>query len=209
MTFAAYYAGMLRSPRATAATLARDPHALRIGLEAMAIPIVGYLVVYLGLARGGAYPSAFAPWLAIPAEHYYESNVFLVVPGMLAAWLLAAAVVQLLGHAVGAAGSFESTLAALGLAASVAHWALLPHDLVVSSLGALHVIDAVAHEHAMNAPTLARDLLWSFALLYFVAFPTLFTAVLAGVHQLSGGRAALLGLVGFATYQLVFVLFNR
>lgn len=208
-SFRTYYAAFVRSPRAAAGDLASDPRALRLGLLAMAVPTFGYLVVYLGLARGGAYPSTFSPWLAIPAEHYYETNVYLIVPSMAAGWLLSAALVQLLGHAVGAKGSFEGTLAALGFAISIGHWTLLPHDLVVSVLGALHVIDALAHEHAMNAPTLARDVLWAFMLVYTVVFPWMFSAVIAGVHGLDARRAGLLGVLGFAAYQVVFLLFNR
>lgn len=208
-SFGAYYAAMARSPRSTAAALTSDPRALRLGACAMLVPLVGYTIVYLGLARSGAYPSALSPWLAIPAETYYRYNVFLFPVGLGSAWLLASAVVQLLGHAVGAAGRFEDTLAALGFAIGIASWTLLPHDVTVAVLGAIGVIDGRAHEHAMNQPTLARDVLWLFLAAYLVAFPVLFTATLAGAHRLSLGRASFLGVIGFVVYQLVFLLFNR
>ena len=207
--FAGAYAAMLRRPRATASELATDPRVLSLGFRALLIAVVGYVIVYVGLAHGSAYPSTFSPWLSIPAAHYYDTNVFLVAPSMIAGWLLASAVVHLLGAAWGGRGTFEQTAGVLGFAISIAHWTLLPHDLVVGTLGALGVIDAVAHEHAMNAPTLARTILWTFMALYVVAFPVYFTAAIGGAKQLSRARSVALGLGGFAIYQLVFLLFNR
>lgn len=209
MTFWASYKAFLVHPRETAAALAADPRQLKLGLAAFLVPVVGYLVVYVGLGRSGAYPSTFTPWLAIPAEEYYRWNLWLVAPSMFAGWLLASAVVQLASRPLGGTGRFEDTVAALGFACSAAHWALLPHDVAVGILGGLGVIDGRAHEHAMNQPTLARTLLWTFMALYAVAFPWFFGRALAGAHGLRGGRAAALGLLGFVVYQLVFVVFNR
>lgn len=203
------YVRFLRHPIEAAAALRGNPRAARLGLEAMLVPLVGYFVVYVGLSRSGAYPSTFAPWLALPAETYYRYNVYLVVPSMLAAWLLASSVVQLLGRLLGARGVFEETVGALGIAISVSSLTLLPHDLTVALLGAAGVIDGRAHEHAMNQPTLARDVLWFFMALYAVAFPVYFTASVSGVHGVRGPRAVLLGVVGFAVYQLVFLIANR
>ncbi len=161
------------------------------------------------LGHSGAYPSKFTPWLAIPAEEYYRWNLFLLPPSMFAGWLLASAVVQIASRPLGGTGRFEDTVAALGFACSAAHWALLPHDVLVGILGGLHVIDGRGHEHAMNQPTIARTLLWTFLALYILAFPWFFSRALAGVHRVRGARAMLLGVLGFAVYQLVFVVFNR
>lgn len=209
MTFRSYYAGFFVRPSRTAAELVGDPRRVRLGFFAFLVPLLGYVIVYVGLSQSGAYPSTFAPWIAIEAEHYYRYNLFLLPPSMLAGWLLASAVVQLVGRFVGARGSFEDTVSVLGFAASVAHWSLLPHDVIVAVLGATHVIDGRAHEHAMNAPTVARTLLWVFMAIYAVAFPVLFTAALRGAHRVKTPAAALLGCVGFVVYQLVFVTFNR
>lgn len=209
MTFWATYAAFLLRPRETAAALAADSLRLRLGLAAFLIPVAGYLVVYAGLGRSGAYPSTFSPWLAIPAEEYYRWNFWLLAPGMFAAWLLASAVVQLASRPLGGTGRFEDTVAVLGFACSAAHWTLLPHDLLVGVLGGVHVIDGRAHEHAMNQPTLARSLLWTFMVLYLVAFPWFFSQAVAGAHRLRGRPALALGMLGFLVYQLVFVLFNR
>lgn len=210
-SFGGTYARLFRHPREVMLGLrAEEEKKLRWSLAAIAIPIVGYTVVYIGLSQSGAYPSTFHPWLAIEAEHYYRYNVFLLGPSILAGWLLASAVVQMVGRAaMRAKGAFEDTAMALAFAISAASWTLLPHDLVVGILGGLHVIDGRAHEHAMNAPTLARTILWTFMALYAIAFPFYFTKTLGGVHGLKGIRALVLGFVGFFVYQIVFLVFNR
>jgi hypothetical protein len=209
MGFRAFYLGFFSRPRATVAALLGDARHVRFGIYALLVPIVGYVVVYLGLSRSGAYPSTFSPWLALPAETYYRYNVYLLPPSIVAGWLLASAVVQLLGRLVSAKGSFEDTASVLGFAISVAHWSILPHDLAVAVLGAAGVIDGLAHEHAMNAPTPARNILWFFLAVYAIAFPVLFTKALGAAHRVGRGAAVFLGVAGFVVYQLVFLLFNR
>jgi hypothetical protein len=209
MTFRDYYLGFFLHPRATAEKLVTDERRVRFGFFALLVPLVGYVLVYLGLSRSGAYPSTFSPWLALPAETYYRYNVFLLPPSILGAWLLASAVVQMAGRAVSARGSFDDTVSVLGFAISVASWSLLPHDLTVAALGAAGVIDGRAHEHAMNAPTPARDILWFFMAVYLIAFPLLFTAALGAAHRIRRVAAGFLGALGFIVYQMVFVLFNR
>jgi hypothetical protein len=208
-TFRAYYLGFFLHPRATVEALVADERRVRFGFFALIVPLVGYVLVYLGLSRSGAYPSVFSPWLALPAESYYRYNVFLLPPSILAAWLLASAVVQMAGRAVSAQGTFEDTASVLGFAISAANWSLLPHDLTVAALGAAGVIDGLAHEHAMNAPTPARDVLWFFMAVYLVAFPLLFTVALGAAHRIRTVAAAFLGASGFVVYQMVFVVFNR
>jgi hypothetical protein len=208
-SFASLYGDFFRRPRATVEALAGDERRVRFGFYAMLVPLFGYVVVYLGLSHSGAYPSKLSPWLNLPAETYYRYNVFLLPPGILAGWLLSAAVVQLLGRIFGARGSFEDSLTAIGFSISAGSWALLPHDVTVAVLGGLHVIDGRAHEHAMNAPTLARHILWFFMAVYGVAFPVYFTKALGAAHRVGRGAAVTLGVAGFFVYQLVFLLFNR
>jgi hypothetical protein len=207
--FFSYYVGILCRPLRSVETLCADARRVRFGFYAMLVPVVGYTIVYVGLAESGAYPSAFAPFLALPAETYYRYNRFLLAPSILAAWILAAGVVQIVGRLVSARGSFEDTLSALGFAISIASFSLLPHDLTVALLGAAHIIDGRAHEHAMNAPTLARNLLWFFMLVYLVAYPLYLARALRGAHRVSAGAGWLLGITGFVVYQAVFVIFNR
>ena len=208
-SFAGYYRGFFLHPKDSARVLAQDARCVRFGLIAFLVPTIGYSIVYWSLARSGAYPSKFAPWIAVPAEHYYTANQYFIVPSLFGAWILASGVVQLLGRFVSARGSFESTFGVLGFAISIATWSLLPHDLVVGILGGLHIIDGRAHEHAMNAPTVARALLWSFMFVYFLAFPTYFVKAVRAVHGVGTRAAIFLGVSGWVVYQFVFLIFNR
>ena len=107
--------------------------------------------MYIFLTIGGGAPSVFSPWLNIPKESYYPVNRFLVAPSLIMAWLLSASVMQILSKLSKGVGSFEHTLAILSLCISVAMWGTLIHDLPMSILSALKVINANQHEIAMNS----------------------------------------------------------
>ncbi len=101
MTFWSTYKACLVRPRETAEALAADKRGLRLGFAAFLVPVLGYIIVYIGLGHSGAYPSKFTPWLEIPAEEYYRWNLFLLPPSMFAGWLLASAVVQIASRPLG------------------------------------------------------------------------------------------------------------
>jgi len=208
-SFGAYYGGCLLRPRATFDVLAEDPRRLRLGVRALALTAALYTAVYVFLDLGGAHPTSFEPWLPIAAEHYYRYDRFMLAPSMFLAWLMAAGLVQVLTRPLGGGGSFSDTLALLGFAIAIPSLASLAHDLPVSLLGALHVIDAMQHEAAMNAPTPWRTALWIAYSAYFVWFLIVFPKAAGAAQRISTGRAILPGIAGFAAYQLVFLVFNR
>jgi hypothetical protein len=208
-SFFAYYAGMVRRPRATLEALMADPRRLRLGAYALLSNAALYTLVYVFLVMGRGRPTAFAPWLAIAPDAYYRYDVFLLAPSTVAAWLLAGAVVQLVARRFGGAGTFEDTLSGLGFATAVASWCTLGHDLVTSCLGAFGVIDQRAYEDAMSSPTPFRTILWALMIAYLIAFVVLFAEAIAAAQRVRPARAAWLGALGFVVYQGVFVVFNR
>jgi hypothetical protein len=199
----------LTRPTRTFEQLSRDPRRLGIGTRALTLTAALYTLMYVMLAAGGGAPSSFEPWLAIPKEHYYHYNVYLLAPSMFMCWILAGGVTQLLARRWGGSGTFEDTLAALGLGASAASWCTLGHDLALSALAALRVIDPRQHEIAMNSPTVWRALIWTLMILYVIAFLILFSKGIRAAQRISPARAAALGFVAFAVYQTVFFIFNR
>lgn len=207
--FATYYTGTARQPRATFDRLLLDPQRLRYGGFALLSNAAFYTVVYVFLVMGGGRPTVFAPWLAIEPEVYYRFDVVILAPSMAMSWLMAAAIVQIVGRALGGKGTFEDTLALLGFATAVASWWTLAHDLVTAGLGAFGVINQRAYEDAMSSATPFRTLLWLLMVGYLVTFVLLFGRVAASVHGLRGIRATLAGALGFVAYQGVFVIFNR
>ena len=112
-SFADHYFGVVLRPRRAFDALMQDPRRLRLGALALLVTAVLYTGVYVFLFIGGAHPTAFSPWLAIPAQDYYRYNRFLLAPSLFLAWLVAGGVIQLLGHLVRGKGSFEDTLATL------------------------------------------------------------------------------------------------
>ena len=208
-SFAHYYFGMFARPRRTMTELAGDTRRVRLGTAAFSIAVVGYTLVYVFLVFGHGRPTVFTPWLAIPAEVYYQWDRFLLAPSMVMSWLLAAAVAQLLARAFGGVGTFEDTLSVLGFGIGVASWTLMLHDLVTTFLGAIGVIDQRAYEDAMSGPTIWRTLLWIQMGLYLAAFVALFSIGVATTQRLRRGRALVVGTIAFFVYQLVFVIFNR
>ena len=79
--------------------------------------------------------TTFKPWLAIPAEDYYRYNRFLLAPSLLMCCLLADSIVQLFSRFFRGSGTFEDTLAALGLGIAIPTWgyAASPSTLGVGS----------------------------------------------------------------------------
>ena len=79
----------------------------------------------------------------------------------------------------------------------------------MSLLSAVRVIDAQKHEIAMNSPTIWRTPLWISMLIYLVAFLLLFSKAVRAVHKISVTASTGIGIAGFITFQLVFLIFNR
>jgi len=207
--FSGYYFPAFLQPAKTFRLLINDDRKVMLGFMFMLIPLVLYTLMYFFLTIAKGAPSTFTPWLNISKENYYFYNRFLLAPSLIICWFLASAVIQLLSRAAGGKGSFEDTLSVIGLGISVALWSTLAHDLVMSFLSAIHVIDAHVHEIAMNTPTIWRNILWTCFLVYFIWFPLLFTKAIVAAHQLKKGTSFLIGFAGFVVFQLVFLIFNR
>jgi hypothetical protein len=204
-----HYLRVARRPGAGFAALASDDRRLAFGALALASNAVLYTLVYLFLVLGHGRPTAFAPWLAIPAETYYHWNVWLLAPSMTMAWLVAGAVGQLVARRLGGTGTFEDMLAVLGFGTAIASWWTLLHDLATSFLGAIQVIDQRAYEDAMSSPTVFRTILWILMSAYAIAFVVYYARGTAAVQGLRRRPSLLVGALSFITYQLVFVIFNR
>ncbi len=206
---AIYGLAFVRPSRAMHAMLQR-PLALRFGGYSVAIAGCAYTLVYFFLSHNGGRPTVFEPWLAIPAEVYYRYNLLLHVPSLLLSWVAAAGFTHLFARRLGGTGSFERTLAGLGLGIGVAFWTTGLHDLVTTFSGYVGTLDQRAYEDAMSsAGNPAHYLIWSLMGAYLVAFLLLFTRAIQAAHALSWWRALVSGSLAFGVYQLIFLLFNR
>jgi hypothetical protein len=165
------------------------------------------MYVFLTIANGA--PSVFTPWLNIPKEKYYSINRFLLAPSMLICLFVAASTVQVLSRLLKGTGSFEQTLAVISLSISISMWGGLIHDLPMSFLCAIGVINAKQHEIAMNSPTIFRTILWISYSVYFIAFLYLFSLTVRTVHRLNWPKSITIGTTAFIIFQLIFLIFNR
>ncbi len=206
-TFWNYYTGIIFRPQKTFEALLKDPVLLTRSAYAVFIMAFVYTCVYVFLIFGGGQP--FKPWLAIPLETYYQYNVFFCAPIMFLGWILAAGVVHILSRTIVNVGSFDQTLAVFGFGIGIASWSTGVHDWVTSLLGALQVIDQHAYEVALNSPTLWRTLLWIQMGAYLIWFIVLFSKGVKAVYHIKTSQYIGLGTIGFITYQMFFLIFNR
>lgn len=209
MTFLDYYLNAFIRPQRTMNQLISDPRRLRFGIYFISIPAVLYIFVYIFLHAGGGAPSVFTPWLNISKANYYYYNQFLTAPSFYMSWIMAAGVSQLLGRLFGSKSSFEDMLAVFGLGAAVAMWGTMLHDLVMSFLGAMHVISLPQHEIDMNSPTIWRTIIWTCMVIYLVWFLVMFSKGVRAAQKLKPASAILVGTTAFIIFQLVFLIFNR
>jgi len=182
---------------------------LQLSFIYILIPIVAYTLIYVFLTIANGAPSVFTPWLNIPKETYYSVNRFLLAPSMLLCWLATSAAAQVLSRLFRGTGTFEQTLVVLALSISIAMWGGLIHDLPMSFLSAIGVINAREHEIAMNSPTIFRTLLWIAYSVYLIAFLVLFSLAIKTVHKLYWHKSIIIGTLSFIIFQLIFLIFNR
>lgn len=197
------------SPSKTFEELLADKNYYTYSFIFILFPIIGYTMMYIFLTIGNGAPSVLTPWLNISKESYYSINRFLLAPSMVMCWLLAASVMQVLSKLFKGKGTFEETMSVLALSICVSMVPALIHDLPMSFLSALKIVNAKEHEIAMNSPTIWRTLLWFFYSLYFIYFFVLFSKAVMVVHKLSKPKSILIGVISFLIFQTVFLLFNR
>jgi hypothetical protein len=203
-----YFAAFVR-PKNSFEDLILSDNYFSLGFIYILIPIIAYTLMYIFLTIGNGAPSVFTPWLNISKDNYYSVERFLLAPSMFLCWITASSVIQILSRLFKGKGTFEQTLATIALSISIAMWGGLLHDLPMSFLSALRIIDARQHEIAMNSPTIFRTLLWTFYSIYFVAFLILFPLAIKVTQKLSTLKSIFIGWTGFIFFQIIFLIFNR
>lgn len=206
-SFANYYWSSIVRPGVAFENLIKDKNLLRFSIIAVSITAILYTFVYVFLILGGGQP--YKPWLDIPLESYYKYNVFFCAPSMFLGWILAAGVVHTVSRFVTMTGSFEQSLSVFGFGISIASWTTGIHDVLTSFLGSIHLINQHDFELALNSPTIWRTLLWILMIAYLIWFLILFTMGVRKVYAVNLWQSAILGTIGFVSYQLFFLIFNR
>lgn len=196
-------------PQKTFEELILKDNLYKRSLVFISIPIVCYSLLYIFLTIANGAPSTLTPWLNIPKEDYYSINRFLLAPSMIICWFTATSFIQVVSRLLKGVGTFGQTLSAISLSISIAMWGALIHDLPMSFLSAVGVIDASKHEIAMNSPTIFRTILWICYSIYFIAFFILFPISVRVVHKLNWIKSIIMGSLAFIIFQTIFLIFNR
>jgi len=181
----------------------------KLSLAYISIPIICYTLMYVFLTIAKGAPSTLTPWLNISKADYYSINRFLLAPSMIICWFTATSFIQVISRLLGGTGTFEQTLSTIALSISIAMWGALIHDLPISFLSAVGVIDAGQHEIAMNSPTIFRTILWICYSIYFFAFFILFSISVRVVHKINWIKSITIGSLAFIIFQTIFLIFNR
>lgn len=203
------YFQTIYKPRKTFEELITQENLYTQSLVYISIPIVCYTLMYIFLTVANGAPSTLIPWLNISKDEYYSINRFLLAPSMIICWFTATSFIQVVSRLTGGSGTFEQTLSTISLSISIAMWGALIHDLPMSFLSAIGVIDARQHEIAMNSPTIFRTILWICYLIYFIAFFILFPLSVRVVHKLNWIKSIAIGFLSFIIFQTIFLIFNR
>jgi hypothetical protein len=207
-SLAPYLSGVFTRPTLTFAGLLLDPARMRIGALSMLAMSLLYTLVSINLAVIGGTPNP-APWLRIPtAEYFYWASYFYAV-ALIAGYVFASAVTQLLARALGGTGGFEDTFALFGFATSMATLPALVPDLALTFLQVAGLMDYAPWFQSVTHGGAWFYLVWVYLLAYVAYFCAFYPAVVRVVHRLSGYRAALAGLAGFVAYQAFVFVFIR
>lgn len=208
-SFLIEYLRTITNPRSTFENLTVNDKSLNSAFIYIFIPIFFYTLMYIFLTIGHGAPEYFTPWLNISKEDYYSINRFLLAPSMIVCWFTATSFIQVSSRFLGGRGSFETTLTAVALSISIAMWGGLIHDVPMSLLSAIGVINAQQHEIDMNSPTVFRWILWLCYFVYLSGFIILFPLTVRVIHQLNWIKSSIIGILAFAIFQLLFLVFNR
>ncbi len=177
------------------ASTARNSYAL------LTFGAIGYsLGVALPLAVAGALPMP-DPFLRIPNADYFYWGIYFYAPVILAAWLLAAACMYLVGWAFGANSDFSEVLRLTAFATGVGTLGTLLSDLVTSPLRAAGVINEQAWEQSLTNHGEWFWFLYFWMAIYLVLFCVGYPIALRLAMKLSWSRAIVAGIAGFVVFQ--------
>lgn len=203
-----YHLDMLRRPRQAMELLLSDPR--RLGLSFRAVGQVALLyAVAIFLIHLGDGVSLIPAWLALPEDELFLWESLFVGPVTIGCWLLSAAVVQVLARAAGGHGSFEDTLAALGLAVAVPTYISGVPDLLSGLARALGWVDPAAWADAIGRLSPESIVLWTYMSLYLIVLVALFLRAVSAAHRLGPLVGVAVGIAGVVVYQGVYFVFIR
>lgn len=172
----AYLFGVIFKPINTFGKFLADRGRLRYAWSVILLISVGYALVDAALWRVGHTPNP-EPFLRIPTGQYYFWLQFMSLALYVPCWILAAASMHLLSKVFHGQGSFEDTLAVVGMGTAAASLATLIPDLITSALGVTGVVEQKALDQFLWGTAYLWLYMGSYTLLFVVLYPLAVRAV--------------------------------
>jgi len=182
---------------------ARNAYAL------LAFASIGYalgVALPLAIAKANAMPE---PFLRIAAADYFYWGTYFYAPVIVAAWLLATAVMYLIGWGLGRKSEFSELLRFSAFATGIGTLGTLLSDLVTSPMRALGVINEQAWEQSIQAHGEWWWFLYFVRAVYLVLFCIGYPIAVRLATKLSWSKSVLTGVLGFLVFQGFEVVFIR
>lgn len=203
-TLFAYLLGVIFQPITTFGKLLADRQRLRYAWSAILLISVGYALVDAALSVAGHIPNP-EPFLRIPTEQYYFWLQFMSLALYMTCWILAAASMHLLSKVFHGQGSFEDTLAVVGMATAAATLSTLIPDLITSFLG----VTGIVEQKVLDQFLWGTAYQWLYLGLYTLLFVVLYPLAVRAVQKIQVWQAVLVSVFGILVYTSFLFLFNR
>jgi len=200
----AYLLGVIFQPITTFRTLLADRQRLTYAWSGILLISVGYALVDTALWAAGHTPTP-EPFLRIPTGQYYFWLQFLSLALYVPCWILAAACMHLLSKGFHGQGSFEDTLALVGVGTTAASLTTLISDLITSVLGITGVVEQKVLDHFLWGTAY----LWLYMGIYTLLFVVLYPLAVRAVQKIPVWQAGLVGIFGILVYNFSLFLINR
>lgn len=200
----AYLFGVIFKPIATFGKLLADRGRLRYAWSVILLISVGYALVDAALWAVGHTPNP-EPFLRIPTGQYYFWLQFMSLALYVPCWILAAASMHLLSKVFHGQGSFEDTLAVVGMGTAAASLATLIPDLITSALG----VTGVVEQKALDQFLWGTAYLWLYIGIYTALFVVLYPLAVRAVQKIPTWPAVFVGIFGVLVYNCSLFLINR
>jgi hypothetical protein len=204
-TLFAYLFGVIFTPITTFRKFLADRQRLSYAWSAILLISVGYALVDAALFVSGHLPDP-EPFLRIPSAQYYFWLQFISLVLYVTCWILAAASMHLLSKLFHGQGSFEDTLAVVGIASAAATLATLIPDLITSALGVTGIVEQKALDQFLWGGTVYQ---WLYMGLYALLFVVLYPLAVRAVQKIQVWQAILVGVFGVFVYSSFLFVFNR
>ncbi len=207
-SFWSYFLGTFHSPRSTFTRLLSDPRQLSLGLKSVLLMGILYTLTTIGYAVAGVAPM-MPPIIGIPAENYYEYEVFFQIPIFILGWLAASALALLAGRLFRGDGTYKAHLAVLGFALNIPWYITWIVDTVIAILYLLHILTPQEWADMIARGGVWQAFTYSYPLIALVWLFILVAMALKIVEKLRWWKVIINSIVSVIALQVLMTIFIR